>query len=165
MSADSHDPCAAPGPASGQRPGRRTLARAGGGACRIRRLPILPGQHAGCRHAEVLTASLQSVAAAGDRGYDSDKLRVHWRERRIGVCVTPKRNRLVRHAYNAAPCRTRHMVENPCDRLKDHRRLSLAARQGKHRPPRVCLVRRSTDKAAAKGQAMSSDPGRSDGHE
>ena len=37
----------------------------------------------------------------------------------------PKRNRLVQHAYNAALYRTRHMVENSFNRLKDHRRLSL----------------------------------------
>ena len=61
----------------------------------------------------------------GDKGYDTDKLRAHWRARGIGVCIPPKSNRLVQHPYNKALYRTRHMVENLFCRLKDHRRLSL----------------------------------------
>ena len=91
----------------------------------VRRLLTSPGQHSDCRHAEALTEGLQPVAVVGDKGYDSDKLRNHWQARQVGVCVPPKRNRLVQHAYNAALYRTRHMVENSFNRLKDHRRLSL----------------------------------------
>ncbi len=91
----------------------------------IRRLLTSPGQHADCRHAVALTADLQPVAVVGDKGYDSDKLRDHWRAQGISTCVPPKRNRLVQHAYNAALYRTRHIVENSFNRLKDHRRLSL----------------------------------------
>ena len=61
----------------------------------------------------------------GDKGYGTDKLRSHWQEQGIGVCVPPKRNRLVQHAYDTALYRTRHKVENLFCRLKDHRRLSL----------------------------------------
>lgn len=91
----------------------------------VRRLLTSPGQHADCRHATALTAGLHPVAVVGDKGYDSDKLRAHWQGRHIGVCIPPKRNRLVQHAYNAALYRTRHMVENSFNRLKDFRRLSL----------------------------------------
>ncbi len=36
----------------------------------------------------------------GDKGYDSDKAREHWLGRGIGVCIPPKRNRLVQHWYD-----------------------------------------------------------------
>ena len=61
----------------------------------------------------------------GDKGYDSDKAREHWRGRGIGVCIPPKRNRLVQHWYDKGLYRTRHLVENSFNRLKDFRRLSL----------------------------------------
>ena len=57
--------------------------------------------------------------------YDSDKAREHWRERGIGVCISPKRNRLVQHWYDTGLYRTQHVVENSLNRLKDFRRLSL----------------------------------------
>lgn len=91
----------------------------------VRKLLTSPGQHADCRYAEALTQGLKPVAVVGDKGYDSDKLRDHWRAQGIGTCVPPKRNRLVQHAYNAALYRTCHMVENSFCRLKNHRRLSL----------------------------------------
>jgi len=47
----------------------------------------------------------------GDKGYDSDKAREHWRGRGIGVCIPPKRNRLVQHWYDKGLYRTRHLVE------------------------------------------------------
>jgi len=60
------------------------------------------------------------------KGYDSDKAREHWRGRGrgIGVCLPPKRNRLVQHPYDTDLYRTRHVVENSFNRLKDFRRLS-----------------------------------------
>ena len=91
----------------------------------VRRLLTSPGQHADCRHAQALTAGLRPVAVVGDKGYDTDALRAHWRTQGVGVCIPPKRNRLVKHAHDAALYRTRHMVENSFCRLKDHRRLSL----------------------------------------
>ena len=91
----------------------------------VRRLLTSPGQQADCRQAEALTAGLQPLAVVGDKGYDADPLRDHWRGRGIGVCIPPKRNRLVQHPYDTTLYRTRHMVENSFCRLKDHRRLSL----------------------------------------
>lgn len=91
----------------------------------IRRVLTSPGQQADCRHAEALTQGLHPLAVVGDKGYDCDGLRDHWQARGIGVCVPPKRNRVVQHAYNAGLYRTRHMVENSFNRLKDFRRMSL----------------------------------------
>ncbi len=42
----------------------------------------------------------------GDKGYDSDKVWEHWRARGIGVCVPPKRNRLVQQEYDTGFYRT-----------------------------------------------------------
>ena len=39
------------------------------------------------------------MAVAGDKIYGSDKLRAHWRTLGVGVCIPPKRNRLVQHPY------------------------------------------------------------------
>ena len=49
-------------------------------------------------HAEALTQGFKPVAVVGDKGHDSDKLRGHWQAQRIGLCIPPKRNRLVQHA-------------------------------------------------------------------
>ncbi|UFN51590.1 IS5 family transposase (plasmid) [Roseomonas sp. OT10] len=91
----------------------------------VRRLLVTPGQQADCRHAGALTEGLQPVFVVGDRAYDTDTLRGHWHGRGIGVCVPPRRNRVVRHAYDEALYRTRHLVENAFNRLKDFRRMSL----------------------------------------
>jgi len=61
----------------------------------------------------------------GDKGYDSDKAREHWRRRGISVCMPPKRNRLVQLWYDKGLYGTRHLVENSFNRLKNFRRLSL----------------------------------------
>ena len=91
----------------------------------IRRVLTSPGQQADCCHAQALTDGLQPLAVVGDKGYDADGLREHWRGRGIGVCVPSKRNRLVQHACDEALYRTRHMVETSFNRLKDFRRMSL----------------------------------------
>ena len=49
------------------------------------------------------------MAVVGDRGYDADGLREHWRERGIATCVPVKRNRVVQHDFNKALYRTRRM--------------------------------------------------------
>ncbi len=91
----------------------------------IRRQLTSPGQQGDCTKAEALTAGLQPLSVVGDKGYDSDKAREHWLGRGIGVCIPPKRNRLVQHWYDKGLYRTRHLVENSFNRLKDFRRLSL----------------------------------------
>ncbi len=91
----------------------------------VRRVLTSPGQQADCRRAEALTEGLQPLAVVGDKGYDADGLREHWRGRGIAVCVPPKRNRLIQHAHNEDLYRTRHVVENSFNRLKDFRRMSL----------------------------------------
>jgi len=91
----------------------------------IRRVLTSPGQQADCRHAVALTEGLQPLAVVGDKGYDADGLREHWRARGISACVPPKRNRIVQHWYDTGLYRTRHIVENSFNRLKDFRRLSL----------------------------------------
>ena len=91
----------------------------------IRRQLTSPGQQADCKQAEALTAGLQPLSVVGDKGYDSDKAREHWRACRIGACIPPKRNRIVQHWYDTELYRTRHLVENSFNRLKDFRRLSL----------------------------------------
>lgn len=91
----------------------------------IRRQLTSPGQHADCRHAVALTEGLQPLAVVADKGYDADSLRGHWRTCGIEACVPPRRNRLVQHWHDEDLYRTRHMVENSFNRLKDFRRLSL----------------------------------------
>lgn len=91
----------------------------------IRRLLTSPGQHADCRHAQALTQGLQPLAVVGDKGYDTDGLREHWRAHGIAACIPPKRNRLVQHACDDDLYRTRHTVETSFNRLKDFRRMSL----------------------------------------
>jgi len=61
----------------------------------VRRVLTSPGQQADCRHAQALTDGLQPLAVVGDKGYDTDGLREHWRARGSAACVPPKRNRLV----------------------------------------------------------------------
>jgi len=82
----------------------------------IRRLLTSPGQQADCRHAVALTHGLQPLAVVGDKGYDADTLREHWHARGIGMCVPPKRNRIVQHWYDTGLYRTRHLVENSFNR-------------------------------------------------
>jgi transposase len=91
----------------------------------VRRQLTSPGQQGDCTKAEALTAGLQPLSVVADKGYDSDKAREHWRGRGIGVCISPKRNRLVQRWYDKGLYRTRHLVENSFNRLKDFRRLSL----------------------------------------
>ena len=91
----------------------------------IRRQLTSPGQQADCKQAEALTAGLQPLSVVGDKGYDSDNLRDRWRRRGIGTCVPPKRSRVVQRWYDMDLYRTRHLVENSFNRLKDLRRLSL----------------------------------------
>lgn len=91
----------------------------------IRRQLTSPGQQGDCTQAEALTAGLHPLSVVGDKGYDSGKAREHWRGRGIGACIPPKRNRLVQHWHDTDLYRTRHLVENSFNRLKDFRRLSL----------------------------------------
>ena len=91
----------------------------------VRRVFASPVRHAACRHAEASTQGLQPLALVGDKGYETDGLREHWRARGIAACLLPKRNRVVQLAYGEALYRTRHLVENSFDRLKDFRRMSL----------------------------------------
>lgn len=76
-------------------------------------------QQADCTQVEALKAELRPLSVVGD------KAREHWRERGIGVCGQPKRNRLVLYRYDAGLYRTWHVVENLFNRLNDFRRLSL----------------------------------------
>ncbi len=83
------------------------------------------GQQGDCTKAEALTAGLQPFSVVGDKGYDSDKMRQYWRGRGIGMCIPPKRNRIVQHWYDNGFYRTRHLIRNSFNRLKNFRRLTL----------------------------------------
>nr|WP_246789511.1 transposase [Acetobacter nitrogenifigens] len=60
----------------------------------------------------------------GDRGYDSNKIRQSLADRKIAVCIPPKKNRKSKPFYNWHLYKQRHLIENMFAKLKDWRRVA-----------------------------------------
>ena len=60
----------------------------------------------------------------GDRGYDSNQIRLSLAERNITACIPPKKNRKSKPPYNWHLYKKRHLIENMFAKLKDWRRVA-----------------------------------------
>ena len=72
----------------------------------------------------MLPALSKAPELIGDRGYDSDRFRAALLGKGITPCITPRRNRKVKHTYSWMLHRQRHRIENMFGRLKDWRRMA-----------------------------------------
>jgi len=87
-------------------------------------LTLAPGQRHDLKAILPLVPALRGKRAVGDRGFDADNFRATLRDRRVRVCIAPRRNR--RHAVNfhRGYYRHRHHVENFFGRIKRFRRVA-----------------------------------------
>jgi len=78
------------------------------------------------RGADVLLADLpdETEEVIGDRGYDSNQIRLTLAERNITACIPPKKNRKSKPPYNWHLYKKRHLIENMFAKLKDWRRVA-----------------------------------------
>ncbi|AFW01803.1 hypothetical protein B932_2241 [Gluconobacter oxydans H24] len=60
----------------------------------------------------------------GDRGYDSNRIRLSLAERHITACIPPKKNRKSKPPYDWYLYKKRHLIENMFAKLKDWRRVA-----------------------------------------
>lgn len=60
----------------------------------------------------------------GDRGYNSNRIRLLLAERNITACIPPKKNRKSKLPYNWHLYKKRHLIENMFAKLKDWRRVA-----------------------------------------
>ncbi|GAC89552.1 transposase [Gluconobacter thailandicus NBRC 3257] len=60
----------------------------------------------------------------GDRGYDSNRIRLSLAERNITACIPPKKNRESKLPYDWHLYKKRHLIENMFAKLKDWRRVA-----------------------------------------
>ncbi|WP_179194153.1 tyrosine-type recombinase/integrase, partial [Acetobacter indonesiensis] len=60
----------------------------------------------------------------GDRGYDSNRIRLSLAERNITACILPRKNRKSKPPYNWNLYKKRHLIENMFAKLKDWRRVA-----------------------------------------
>ena len=60
----------------------------------------------------------------GDRGYDSNRIRLSLAERNITACIPPKKNRKIKPPYNWHLYKKRHLTENVLAKLKDWRHVA-----------------------------------------
>ncbi|MEN3167809.1 transposase [Gluconobacter sp. OJB] len=60
----------------------------------------------------------------GDRGYDSNRIRLSLAERNITACIPPKKNRKSKLPYDWHLYKKRHLIENMFAKLKDWRRIA-----------------------------------------
>jgi len=74
----------------------------------------------------VLLADLPDKAEEiiGDRGYDSNRIRLWLAERTITACIPPKKNRKSKPPYDWHLYKKRHLIENMFAKLKDWRRVA-----------------------------------------
>jgi putative transposase len=72
----------------------------------------------------MLPALPRAKSLTGDKGYDSDAFRKALMEKGIKPCIPPKKNRKIRHAYDAKLYKKRHKIENSFGWLKDWRRIA-----------------------------------------
>ncbi|GBQ36528.1 transposase [Acetobacter fabarum DSM 19596] len=95
------------------------------------RLHLTAGQVSDFRGADVLLTDLpdEIEEVIGDRGYDSNRVRLSLAERNITACIPPKKNRKSKQPYDWHLYKKRHLIENIIAKLKDWRR--VATRQHK----------------------------------
>ncbi|WP_206057867.1 transposase, partial [Novacetimonas pomaceti] len=76
--------------------------------------------------ADVLLADLsdETEEVIGDRGYDSNRIRLSLAKRNITACIPPKKNRKSKPSYNWHLYKKRHLIENMFAKLKDWRRVA-----------------------------------------
>lgn len=60
----------------------------------------------------------------GDRGYDSNRIRLSLAERNITACIPPKKNQKLKPPCNWHLYKKRHLIENMCVKQKDWRRIA-----------------------------------------
>jgi transposase len=85
------------------------------------RLHLTAGQVSDFKGADVLLADLpgETEEVIGDRGYDSNQIRLSLAERNITACILPKKNRKSKPPYNWCLYKKRHLIENMFAKLKD----------------------------------------------
>jgi len=78
------------------------------------RLHLTAGQVSDFKGADVLLADLpdKTEEIIGDRGYDSNRIRLLLAERTITVCIPPKKNRKLKLPYDWHLYKKRHLIEN-----------------------------------------------------
>ncbi|WP_408744662.1 transposase [Acetobacter fabarum] len=78
------------------------------------RLHLTAGQVSDFRGADVLLADLpdETEEVIGDRGYDSNQIRLSPAERNITACIPPKKNRKSKPPCNRYLYKTCHLIEN-----------------------------------------------------
>jgi transposase len=98
------------------------------------RLHLTAGQVSDFRGADVLLADLpdKTEDVIGDRGYDSNQIRLSLAERNITACLPPKKNRKLKPPYNWHLYKKRHLIENMFAKLKDWRRVATRYDRGTH---------------------------------
>jgi transposase len=91
------------------------------------RFHLTAGQISAFRGADVLLADLpdKTEEVIGDRGYDSNRIRLSLAERNITACIPPKKNRKSKPPYNWHLYKKRHLIENMFAKLKDWRRVAI----------------------------------------
>ncbi|MBS0994397.1 IS5 family transposase [Gluconobacter cerinus] len=90
------------------------------------RLYLTVGQVSDFKSADVLLADLpdETEEVIGDRGYDSNRIRLSLAERNISACIPPKKNRKSKLPYDWHLYKKRHLIENMFAKLKDWRRVA-----------------------------------------
>ncbi|MCX2564598.1 IS5 family transposase [Acetobacter thailandicus] len=90
------------------------------------RLYLTAGQVSDFKGADVLLADLpdKTEEIIGDRGYDSNRIRLLLAERTITACIPPKKNRKLKLPYDWHLYKKRHLIENMFAKLKDWRRVA-----------------------------------------
>ncbi|MCX2560965.1 IS5 family transposase [Acetobacter farinalis] len=98
------------------------------------RLHLTAGQVSDFKGADVLLADLpdETEEVIGDRGYDSNRIRLSLAERNITACIPPKKNRKSKPPYNWHLYKKRHLTENMFTKLKDWRRVATRYDRGTH---------------------------------
>ncbi|TCS28542.1 DDE family transposase [Acetobacter aceti NBRC 14818] len=76
--------------------------------------------------ADILLSDLpdKTEEVIGDRGYDSNKIRLSLADRNIIACIPPKKNRKSKPPYDWHLYKKRHLIENMFAKLKDWRRVA-----------------------------------------
>ncbi|WP_408744018.1 IS5 family transposase [Acetobacter orientalis] len=90
------------------------------------RLHLTAGQVSDFKGADVLLADLpdETEEVIGDRGYDSNQIKLSLADRNITVRIPPKKNRKSKPPYKWHLYKKRHLIENMFAKLKDWRRVA-----------------------------------------
>jgi transposase len=87
-------------------------------------LLLSAGNEADISHATNVLESISATMVVGDKGYDSDELRIWLYERNVTPCIPPKSNRIDPLPYRRGSYRKRHLVENLFEAIKTFRRVA-----------------------------------------